>query len=82
MAFFPQEDHSQLVEMRKKLTPFLKAVSKALLFELENSEARGGYKTKEKIFDEILDNAPNTAESSFFPDAAKYLRTFTTHLRL
>ena len=54
MAFFPQEDSRQLAVLRTKLTPFLKAVSKALSAELKDFKSE----QKEYLFDVILQNLP------------------------
>ena len=55
LAFFPQEDSSELNQLRGQLTPFLKAVTKALSAELEI-----GFDEvmKESIFEEIIQKIP------------------------
>ena len=65
LAFFPQEDDDQLTQLRGGLTPFLKAVSKGLSFELEGNST---YHDK-SLFDEIMQNIPaeNSAPNSSIP---------------
>ena len=53
MAFFPQEDPTQLTTWKSKLSPFLEAVAKALSFDLEKPDRR-----REDLFDEILRDLP------------------------
>ena len=59
LAFHPQEESDKLDQLRGKLTPFLKAVMKALSTELENEYSN---KMKESILDEIIQLIP--AENS------------------
>ena len=56
LAFFPQEDENELNRLRKKLTPFLKAVTKALSAELEIGFM---HEMRESIMDEIIQNIPS-----------------------
>ena len=62
MAFFPQENAERLALSRGHLTPFLKAVTKALSFELENGHIERYGRSDEYLFNEILQNLP--AENS------------------
>ena len=55
--FFPQEDKNQLNQLKGQLTPFLKAVTKALSAELEVGFDR--HKMNEPILDEIIQNIPS-----------------------
>ena len=61
LAFFPQEDEHERNQLRAKLTPFLKAVTKALSVELEY-EKYLGRRMKSSITDDIIHNIP--AENS------------------
>ena len=60
----PQEDSGQLTMLRNNLTPFLKAVVKALCFELEENDHRVGQ--NEPFVDEILQNLPAENSTSSF----------------
>ena len=60
LTFFPQEDSVKLIALRSNLTPFLKAVTRALTIELEESYPLEN--EKKDIFNEILQNLP--AENS------------------
>ena len=59
----PQEDSAQLTMLRNNLTPFLKAVVKALCLELEGNYEIEQY---EAVFDEILQNLPAENSTSSF----------------
>ena len=64
LTFLPQEDSAQLNVLRSMLTPFLKAMTRALSIELEK-----GYLEKEErkaIFDEIMRNLPTENSTSNF----------------
>ena len=54
LAFFPQEDPNELSQLRGYLTPFLRAVMKALSAELEIGFDRK--EMTEPIMDEIIRN--------------------------
>ena len=60
----PQEDSGQLTMLRNNLTPFLKAVVKALCFELEENYHQT--ERYEAIVDEILQNLPAENSTSSF----------------
>ena len=64
----PQEDSAQLTMLRNNLTPFLKAVVKAVCFELEeNYDGVEEYVDGvELIVDEILQNLPAENSTSSF----------------
>ena len=67
LTFFPQEDENELNRLRANLTPFLKAVTKALSVELELFYI--GDETKNDIIDEIIQKIPpqnSTATTCFF----------------
>ena len=61
---FTQQDSSELLVLRSKLTPFLRAVTKALLFELEKGYVT--FEQKEAVFDEVLGNLPAENSTSVF----------------
>ena len=67
-AFFPQEDHDQFIRLRSSLSPFLKAVSKALSNELEDFGIMrlGDDDKTESIINEIVDNIPDENSTSSF----------------
>ena len=73
LAFFPQEDSNNLNQLRGQLTPFLKAVTKALSAELEI-----GYsdEMRNSILDEIIRNIP--AENSISVAINPSARTIDT----
>ena len=56
LTFFPQEDSNELNRLRASLTPFLKAISKALFAELELG--RIDKEIKKSIIDKIIRNIP------------------------
>ena len=62
LAFFPQEDAERLTLLRRNLSPFLKTMSKALSYELENGDDEIQQLQIEALYNEILRNLP--AESS------------------
>ena len=59
----PQEDSSQLTALKSMLTPFLKAVSKALSHV---PEGRNSILENKVIFNEILQNLPAENSTSNF----------------
>ena len=68
-TFFPQEDPSQLLLLRASLSPFQKAVMKALCFELESYSLASAHQIKQlarSIIDEILGNIPTEGSASNF----------------
>ena len=77
MTFFPQEDSAELAVLRSKLSPFLKAVSKALSAELEDGYLKPGQ--RKALFDEILENVPveNSSSNSF----ASWARALKSEVR-
>ena len=75
MAFFPQEDSAELAVLRSKLSPFLKAVSKALSAELEDGYLKPGQ--RKALFDEILENVPVENSTSF----ASWARALKSEVR-
>ena len=64
LTFKPQEDSAQLTVLRSTLTPFLKAVAKALSIELEQ-EVPTVFE-KKALFDEIIQNLPAENSASNF----------------
>ena len=68
LTFFPQEDDTELNRLRANLTPFLKAVPKALFVELKLGLDLNKEITK-SIIDEIIRNIPaenSTQTTRFF----------------
>ena len=63
LTFFPQEESAKLAVLRSNLTPFLKAVTRALSIELEGS---GTYTDRKDVFDEIIQNLPAENSTSNF----------------
>ena len=67
LTFFPQEDVNKLNRLRTNLTPFLKAVVKALSIEMEVDMILD--EVKNAITDEIIRNIPaenSTSTTGFF----------------
>ena len=67
LTFFPEEDTNQLNRLRANLTPFLKAVTKALSVELESGHL--DVETKNSIIDEIIRSitAEESTSSTVYP---------------
>ena len=61
LVFFPQEDSVRLTALQSNLTPFLKALTKALSIELEENVE---YERKEALFDEVLRNVQDENSTS------------------
>ena len=61
LAFFPREDSNELSQHRANLTPFLKAVMKALSAELEVGFDKD---MREPISDDIIRNIPSENSTS------------------
>ena len=66
LSFFPQEDTVELTRLRDVLSPFLKSVTKALSFELENNELDKDVKVQRvrAIFDDLYQNVPTEESNS------------------
>ena len=79
LAFFPQEDEHERNQLRAKLTPFLKAVTKALSAELEVGYDKE--KMGEPIMNEIIRNIPSEYSTSIAIDHSTHT-VDTLHLEL
>ena len=64
LTFYPQENFDRLLALRNRMTPFLKAVSRALCLELEQDHVK--IEERQAHYNEIMQNLPPENWSSNF----------------